>query len=169
MNYVNSERISSGIEGLDVILKGGFVQYSINTILGDIGTGKTLTTLAYISECISKKDHILHLSFDQTSPKIVAEAESICLHFGSYFKDPEDVLIHYIELDEYLEFMTDKLPALAQNLKKRNIKHTRIVLDSITPILWEFPSEKDQRKVLSTIYSRLGALGTVLQTVGEVH
>ncbi|MCK5410034.1 MAG: hypothetical protein KAJ30_07200, partial [Candidatus Heimdallarchaeota archaeon] len=52
-------------------------------------------------------------------------------------------------------------------LKHRNVKHTRIILDPLTPILWEFPSEKEQRKVLTKIYHHLSSLGTVLQTIEE--
>ncbi len=43
-----TERISSGIEGLDVLLQGGIIKNSINSIVGSSGTGKTTFALAYI-------------------------------------------------------------------------------------------------------------------------
>ncbi|GAH76592.1 unnamed protein product [marine sediment metagenome] len=76
-------------------------------------------------------------------------------------------LIHLVESEKIVEFMTNILPALAQKLKHKNVRHTRIILDPLTPILWEFPSEKEQRKVLTKIYQHLSSLGTVLQTVEE--
>jgi KaiC/GvpD/RAD55 family RecA-like ATPase len=96
----------------------------------------------------------------------MSEAESLGIKIKEIAKNYND-LIHLVESEKIVEFMTNILPALAQKLKYKNVKHTRIILDPLTPILWEFPSEKDQRKVLTKIYHHLSSLGTVLQTIEE--
>ncbi len=162
----NSERISSGIEGLDVLLQGGMIKNSINSIVGSSGTGKTTFALAYVYQGLLEGDHILYLSFEEPPSKLMLEAESLGIKIKEIAKNHDD-LIHLVESEKIVEFMTNILPALAQKLKHKNLKHTRIILDPLTPILWEFPSEKDQRKVLTKIYHHLSSLGTVLQTVEE--
>ena len=162
----NSERISSGIEGLDVLLHGGMIKNSINSIVGSSGTGKTTFALAYVYQGLLEGDHILYLSFEEPPSKLMLEAESLGIKIKEMAKNHDD-LIHLVESEKIVEFMTNILPALAQKLKHKNLKHTRIILDPLTPILWEFPSEKDQRKVLTKIYYHLSSLGTVLQTVEE--
>ena len=161
-----AERISSGIEGLDVLLQGGLIKNSINSIVGSSGTGKTTFALAYVSQGLLEGDHILYLSFEESPSKLMSEAESLGIKIKEIAKNYND-LIHLVESEKIVEFMTNILPALAQKLKYKNVKHTRIILDPLTPILWEFPSEKDQRKVLTKIYHHLSSLGTVLQTIEE--
>ena len=166
MSMINTERISSGIEGIDELLQGGIIKNSINSIVGSSGTGKTTFALAYLYQGLLKADHTLYLSFEETPSKLIGEAESLGIDIRGLANDAED-LIHLVESEKIVEFMTNILPALAQKLKHRNIKHTRIILDPLTPILWEFPSEKEQRKVLTKIYQHLSSLGTVLQTIEE--
>ncbi|MBY8999298.1 MAG: AAA family ATPase [Candidatus Heimdallarchaeota archaeon] len=161
-----TERISSGIEGLDVLLQGGMIKNSINSIVGSSGTGKTTFALAYIYQGLLEGDHTLYLSFEETPSKLMAEAESLGIRIRDVSQNFTD-LIHLVESEKIVEFMTNILPALAQKLKHKNVRHTRIILDPLTPILWEFPSEKEQRKVLTKIYQHLSSLGTVLQTVEE--
>jgi KaiC/GvpD/RAD55 family RecA-like ATPase len=161
-----AERISSGIEGLDTLLHGGLIKNSINSVVGSSGTGKTTFALAYVYQGLLEGDHILYLSFEETPSKLIAEAESLGIKIRDIARNYND-LIHLVESEKIVEFMTNILPSLAQKLKHKNIKHTRIILDPLTPILWEFPSEKDQRKVLTKIYHHLSSLGTVLQTVEE--
>ncbi len=165
-NYSDPERIPSGIEGLDILLRGGIIKNSVNTYVGCSGSGKTIAALAFLYEGLLKGDHTLFLSFKETPSKMIKEAKSIGLDISELSTDPED-LIHLVENEKIVEFMTNILPALAQKLKHRNIKHTRIILDSLDGVLWEFPSEKEQRKVLTKIYLHLSSLGTVVQTVEE--
>ena len=166
MSMINTERISSGIKGIDVLLQGGMIKNSVNSIVGGSGTGKTTFALAYLYQGLLNGDHTLYLSFEETPSKLIGEAEALGIDIRGLTNDAED-LIHLVESEKIVEFMTNILPALAQKLKHRNVKHTRIVLDPLTPILWEFPSEKEQRKVLTKIYQHLSSLGTVLQTVEE--
>ncbi len=161
-----TERISSGIEGLDVLLQGGIIKNSINSIVGSSGTGKTTFALAYIYQGLLEGDHTLYLSFEETPSKLIAGAEALGMKIREVSQNFTD-LIHLVESEKIVEFMTNILPALAQKLKHKNVRHTRIILDPLTPILWEFPSEKEQRKVLTKIYQHLSSLGTVLQTVEE--
>jgi KaiC/GvpD/RAD55 family RecA-like ATPase len=160
------ERIPSGIIGLDTLLHGGLIKNSVNSIVGSSGTGKTTFALSYIYQGLLEGDHILYLSFEESPSKLISEAESLGISFNDITHDASD-LIHLVESEKIVEFMTNILPALAQKLKHQNIRHTRIVLDPLTPILWEFPSEKEQRKILTKAYYHLSSLGTVLQTVEE--
>lgn len=162
----NIDRISSGIEGLNKLLQGGLIKNSINSIVGSSGTGKTTVALAYVYQGLLEGDHILYLSFEETPSKLLAEAEALGIKIKEISSNYND-LIHLVESEKIVEFMTNILPALAQKLKHKNVKHTRIILDPLTPILWEFPSEKEQRKVLTKIYHHLSSLGTVLQTIEE--
>ena len=61
---INHERISSGIEGLDVLMNGGIIKNTINSIVGSSGTGKTTFALAYLYQGLLEGDNTLYLSFE---------------------------------------------------------------------------------------------------------
>ncbi|MDK2948373.1 MAG: hypothetical protein PWQ63_1533, partial [Methanolobus sp.] len=45
-----SERVNSGISGLDEMLRGGFFKGTANVVSGDSGTGKTIFGTQFIVE-----------------------------------------------------------------------------------------------------------------------
>ena len=63
---INHERISSGIEGLDVLMNGGIIKNSINSIVGSSGTGKTTFALAYLYQGLLEGDHTLYIYANKT-------------------------------------------------------------------------------------------------------
>ncbi|MHA1203373.1 MAG: RAD55 family ATPase [Candidatus Heimdallarchaeaceae archaeon] len=162
----NIDRISSGINGIDKLLYGGFIKNSINSIVGSSGTGKTTFALAYLQQGIMAGDDVLYLSFEEEPKKLISEGKSLGINLEEKHENISEV-IHLVESEKIVEFMTEILPELAKKLKTQQVKHTRIVLDPLTPILWEFTSEREQRRVLTKVYNYLSSLGTVLQTVEE--
>ncbi|MHA1685399.1 MAG: RAD55 family ATPase [Candidatus Heimdallarchaeaceae archaeon] len=161
-------RIKSGIKGLDLLFNGGFIKNSVISVVGGSGTGKTTMALKYIHQGLIDGDHILYISFEEEPTKLIEEAASLGIKFDSLIENPSDI-IHLVESDRLVEFMTTILPALAKKLKSNKVKHTRIVIDPLTPLLWEFQSEREQRKVLTKAYYYLRSLGTVLQTIEETN
>lgn len=161
-----NDRIKSGIKGLDTLFYGGLIKNSIISIVGGSGTGKTTMALQYIHQGLIDGDHILYISFEEEPKKLISEAESIGIKFSNLIDNPSD-LIHLVESDRLVEFMSTILPGLAKKLKNNNTKHTRVVIDPITPLLWEFASEREQRKILTKAYYYLRSLGTIIQTVEE--
>ncbi|MHA1868157.1 MAG: RAD55 family ATPase [Candidatus Heimdallarchaeaceae archaeon] len=162
----NIDRISSGINGIDKLLYGGFIKNSVNSIVGSSGTGKTTFALAYLQQGLIAGDDVLYLSFEEEPRKLISEGKSLGINLEEHHQNISEV-IHLVESEKIVEFMTEILPALAKKLKTQQVKHTRIVLDPLTPILWEFTTEKEQRRVLTKVYNYLSSLGTVLQTVEE--
>ncbi|UJG42687.1 MAG: ATPase [Candidatus Heimdallarchaeum endolithica] len=162
----NIDRISSGINGIDKLLYGGFIKNSVNSIVGSSGTGKTTFALAYLQQGLIAGDDVLYLSFEEEPKKLISEGKSLGINLEEHHQNISEV-IHLVESEKIVEFMTEILPALAKKLKTQQVKHTRIVLDPLTPILWEFTTEKEQRRVLTKVYNYLSSLGTVLQTVEE--
>jgi len=56
-------RISTGIDGLDEVLGGGFIPASSYLIVGGPGTGKTLLSLQFLSESAKRKVRSLLITF----------------------------------------------------------------------------------------------------------
>ncbi len=104
-----SERISSGVEGLDEILGGGLVPKRLYLIGGATGTGKTTLALQFLLAGQARGEAGLYLSFSETEEELnaVAASHGWSLHgislvdMGSsdHFLDREITLLHPWEIE----------------------------------------------------------------------
>ncbi|HSH37151.1 MAG TPA: ATPase domain-containing protein [Chthoniobacterales bacterium] len=65
-------RISSGMQWLDMILRGGIPQNRVYLISGDPGTGKTTLSLQFLLE------GVLFVSLAETRAELVKNGEKVC-------------------------------------------------------------------------------------------
>lgn len=79
-NKVTSQRISSGIEGLDEMMDGkGFFRGSSILVSGTAGTGKTSIATTFIDEACRRKERCLYFAFEESPPQIIRNMGSIGL------------------------------------------------------------------------------------------
>ncbi|MEX0720242.1 MAG: ATPase domain-containing protein [Balneolaceae bacterium] len=70
-------KISSGIEGLDEILDGGFVPQQSYLIQGGPGTGKSTLGYHFLNKGINQGESTLYISFGESSDNIKGNARNI--------------------------------------------------------------------------------------------
>ena len=73
---MKNSRISTGISGLDEILKGGFIPGASYLILGGAGTGKTILSLQACQESVKRKASCLYFTFSEPEASIRRNAAS---------------------------------------------------------------------------------------------
>ena len=72
----NIKRVPTGIEGLDEMIQGGFVEKSIVLLSGSAGTGKTLMTLQYLYKGIVEYDEPgIFISFNEQKEAVYTHAK----------------------------------------------------------------------------------------------
>ncbi len=160
------ERIPSGIPGLDQVLHGGIVKNSIVSVIGATGTGKSIAALQYVLRGLVRGEHVLYLSLEERPNKLIKEGLAIGLRQFSEYPDIQH-MFHYVSGEHIVEFFNDVLPQMSTALERQIKVHTRVVIDPITPLLWEIGDQRSQRKMLVDAYDNLRRLGTVLQTVED--
>ncbi len=75
---VSSERISSGIAGLDLMLEGkGYYKGSSILFSGGPGTGKTSIGASFARAAAERGEHCLYFSFEESEPQLVRNMRSI--------------------------------------------------------------------------------------------
>jgi circadian clock protein KaiC len=72
------DRMSTGVAGLDDILRGGFVRFGCYLLQGDPGSGKTTLALQFARERIRVGDKFLYFSLTESR----ADLESTCASHG---------------------------------------------------------------------------------------
>jgi circadian clock protein KaiC len=68
--------VSSGIDGLDDILRGGFPQHCLHLVTGTPGTGKTTLAMQFLLDGISKGERSLYVTLSESRKEIEKVARS---------------------------------------------------------------------------------------------
>ena len=69
-------RASTGIEGLDDIMRGGFVPDRLYLVEGSPGSGKTTLAFQFLLEGVRRREPVLHLTLSESEDEIRAMADS---------------------------------------------------------------------------------------------
>ena len=120
------KRVSTGIEGLDDLLQGGYPQGSVTLVAGTPGTGKTIVCFQYIQNGIKHKEKCLFLTSDERIDNLVHQAKKFGFDFDSAIQNGQLKFL-YLDLEKQTvhKEMEDEI---------RIGKYSRVVLDSLTPL-----------------------------------
>lgn len=114
------KQVTTGVSGLDSILKGGIPEGSIIELSGIPGSGKTILALQFL---LNSKDKSLFVSFEQTGEDLRKQAESI----GQ--KAHDNISFLFLESNG----LDDMLSKIESAVKKT--KSTRLVIDSLSSLI----------------------------------
>jgi len=124
-----SQKISTGIKGLDELLCGGVYKNSTTLITGASGSGKTVTTLHFIMEGAKRGEKSLLIEFEESPDQLYRNAASFGWDLKKYVDNGiVELLCHYPEdlrAEKYLQMIQDLV------ITK---KAKRVVFDSISDI-----------------------------------
>jgi circadian clock protein KaiC len=76
VDTAGSDRLTTGVPGLDVVVGGGLPHGSTTMVLGPTGVGKTLLGYRFVSACGPTEKAVL-LSFYETPKRALAKAEAV--------------------------------------------------------------------------------------------
>ena len=120
-------RVKTGINGLDELLFGGLPQGSVTLVSGTPSTGKTIACFQYIDEGLKHGETCLYLTSDERIKNLIFQAKELGFDFQQYI-DKGQLKFLYLNLDrrDIHKAMDDEI---------RTGGYTRVVLDSLTPLL----------------------------------
>ncbi len=139
-------KISSGIEGLDSILRGGLIAGRPYSLIGGPGSGKSVLAWQFLLEGVNKGENTLYITLDEPHYEIRANMESLGINddrIKIMDLSPEDLMAEGDVTS--LTFLDDELPRQIGKLRP-----LRVVLDSTTTLkaLAESPIAA-RRRILS--------------------
>ena len=174
---MKSQRISTGIEGLDEILKGGFIPGASYLILGGAGTGKTILSLQACMESAKRKASSLYFTFAEPEESIRGNAASfgwdlasvVCIDFtkelgreeinGEYSVFPPSEVEETPIWSRLYQAVEEQDPAL-------------VIIDSATFLHYlsrdEYQFRKQAQKFINTLSSR-GCVSLLLFEPAELE
>ena len=121
-----SERVRTGIQGLDELLHGGFPEGSVTLVSGTPGTGKTIVCFQYIWQGLQNGEKCLFLSSDERIENLIKQARKLGFDFQPAI-DNNQMKFLYLNLDR-----SDIHKDVEQEISGG--QYDRVVLDSLTPL-----------------------------------
>lgn len=141
MNNMNDIRISSGIEGMDKLLYGGFPKGRAFLIAGEPGTGKTIFSLQYLLAGARLGEKVIYISIDERPEHVIRDTESLGWPMDTYLKNG---LFQILDVTDY--FSTSKIGQdegvnsnrIVDDILDfvKRVGATRLAIDPIVPLIF---------------------------------
>lgn len=167
MGIESRNRYSSGISGLDSLLRGGFVADRIYLILGGPGAGKTLLGSKFLSTGLENDENVLYIHGEESRDDLCINAEELGINLdGADFLDlgPESEFFSqertYDLVDpqdvEYENYITDIRDAVEE------VDPNRVLIDPISQLQYVETTEYQFRKRMIAFMRFLKDRGTTV-------
>ena len=164
------ERVPTGVDGLDLLIEGGFKRNSVITVSGDPGSGKTTLAMQFLYNGAKKyKEPGIFISLEQSRSSLLDDLS----RYGWNLEELERKrLLHFITLQ----------PHEAENFQNHELvirgliedtRAKRLVLDSATSLILAHNSDQKARHALIRLMDRLRIWGVTslltAESVTDIH
>jgi circadian clock protein KaiC len=143
-------RITSGIEGLDQLIEGGFEEHSVNLIVGTSGVGKTIFALGFLIGGLKKGENSLYVTFEEKKEEFYRNMAEFGWDLEKEEKAGKFTFLEYTP--EKVKTMLEEGGGEIESLV-RTKKISRIVIDSVTSFALLFDDELMKREAALDLFS----------------
>jgi circadian clock protein KaiC len=161
-----SVKVSTGIPGLDKMLKGGILKDDILLISGTTGTGKTTFGLHFICDGLLKGENALVISLEERPSKLVRNARTFGIELGTYLNKK---MLEVLYVSPVLYHPDEQALILKRKIKENSVK--RILFDGIENLETSIPGNIERKNyitVLLDLFSSLGVTTCVSSEISEL-
>ena len=143
----NSDKVKTGIDGLDAILNGGLHGDSTVLVSGNPGTGKSILGAQYLYNGVREHDEGgVYLTFEETRDDVVEAASSIGMDdWGDHVENDDIIIYDKMDLLEETDF-SQSLTRILDDIDSDS--YSRLVMDSLTMFQMFFENEQEKRTYL---------------------
>jgi circadian clock protein KaiC len=160
----SSERVRTGIEGLDDLLAGGLPRSSSTIVQGGTGTGKTLLSLQFLLEGAARGEKGIFFTLEETPDQLRSIARGLGWDLAALEK--QDLLI--IKYASPVELSTDRFLHEARLLVSE-LGARRVVFDSITTMALGIPSDRRYKEMIYAIAKHMRGAEVSLLLTAEIE
>jgi circadian clock protein KaiC len=160
---VPSDRVPTGVAGLDAMLGGGLPRASATVVQGGTGTGKTLFAMHFLLEGARRGEPGIHFTMEETPDQLRGIAQG----FGWDLRALEERKLLALAYVSPVELSTDTFLNRARQ-QVQQLGARRAVLDSLTSMALGVPSERRFKELVYAMTKHFRALGVTLQMNMEI-
>ena len=158
-----TDRLPSGVPGLDALLQGGISRASTTLVEGGTGAGKTLVGLHFLLDGARRGEPGILFTLEETPGQVRTAARSFGWNLAP-LEAQRRLIIHYTSP---VELFTDRFLDEALRLIKQ-AGARRVVLDSVTSMALGVVSPRRFRELVYALTKHVRAAGVTLLMTMEV-
>ncbi len=156
------QKIPTGIDGLDRMLSGGVPVGHVVSLMGVIGTGKTIFSIQFILEGLKRGENCIYITLEEEVESILKSAFTFGFDLKRYMDNKQ---LHLIKLDPADVKATIKRVESELSGFITSVGAKRIVIDSVSVLAMLFPTAAERRRrifELSHIIKETGATALLI-------
>ena len=158
-------RIPSGIKGFDKLIEGGIEKDSINLVVGDSGSGKSIFSMQFLVEGLKRGEKCLFVTFEEKKKEVYEDMARFGWDLEKYEKEGKFFFLEYNP--EKVKMMIEEGGGEIESLVLKQ-KISRLVIDSITSFSLLFEDELEKREAALTLFDLIKRWGiTTILTLQE--
>ena len=159
-----TERVSSGVDGLDRMLGGGLLRGSAALVSGATGVGKTVLGLHFLCAGARVGEGGLFVSLEERPREILKLAEGFELGMAEY---AQKGLIRFLyRVPAEVDF-NELACAIKKEFNGRNVR--RMVFDSVSTLAVRIPKEHQFRNMVYLLVDYAKSRGVTTLLTDETH
>jgi KaiC domain protein len=165
-NMIISNRISSGIKGLDDMIGGGFPEGHIVVVIGESGVGKTTFAMQFLMDGLVNKEPAIYISIEEEKESLIASARVYGWDMEKYIKDNKLAILN-LDLSDIKTTSRKIKTELPEFIESFGAK--RMVIDSITLFSIMFDDVIERRIRLAGLIKAIRKVGITSLFTAEVN
>jgi len=162
---MTSNRVKTGISGLDEMLQGGLPENHIVLVMGSFGTGKTTLGLQFLVEGLRQAEPCIFISLEEDKDSIMKNAATFGWDLTPAL-EAKKLGIFKLEPSDAKTTITRIKSDLPKFIKSFGAK--RVVLDSVSLLNMMFSDENERRSNLFNLCQLLRTTGATSVLTAEV-
>jgi len=175
------QKLGSGIDGLDTLLNGGFGESRVIIVLGEPGTGKTILCSRFLYYGAKEKDQkCIFIGMNEPQTRFMKEMRGLGMNFAKLEKEdkfryidateirriPDQTKVGRISVGGRELGLVNVLDTIQESIAK--FQPQRIVLDSISDLVFRFPSVEERRPVILDLIETLQSTSATTLITSEL-
>lgn len=160
---MSSETVSTGIQGLNDMMRGGIPRGTVTLTAGGAGTGKTLISLHFILEGIAQGEPGLYVSFQETPDHLKSITEGFGWHLDDFIEQGLLKLLYTSPVEMGVDEHTAAIKeAIAE------IGAQRVVIDSLMDIEIATPNNVRYKDYVYSLVNEFRSRGITSMLTNEI-
>ncbi|MHC1587837.1 MAG: KaiC domain-containing protein [Candidatus Syntropharchaeia archaeon] len=158
------ERVSTGIEGLDSMLGGGFPSKHTVVLIGPFGSGKTIFGLQFLNEGLKNGESGIYISFEEREKELIRTAACNGWDLKPYLNNNRLLIVKLnpADISASIRRIQTNLPDLIRSFGAK-----RVVIDSVTVLEMLFSDESERRANLFNLCNIIKLAGATALLISE--
>jgi len=175
---LEAERASTGVPGLDDMLRGGIPRGSTVLLYGGPGSGKTIISIQFLTWGAMNGECSLYVSAEEPKHKIYSRHEAMGFPLSRLereglllFLDATPIRLISDEVEARSSVPKLSISSLLARLRDITSKHglKRIVIDPLSTIAMRFERPYERRNMLYELFKGISSLGATTLISAEMR